>query len=492
MLSLIVCASVVGACASPAGDPTPSTPAPTTATTAVATTTVAPTTTTTVALPEPVPIEWRACGGGFDCATVAVPIDYRDHAAGSLDLALVRRPAGNPASRIGTLLMNPGGPGASGVRRVRRGFTVSDEVAARFDIVGFDPRGIGDSTPVRCGSAVASFRAADLAPDSPDEEAELAARAEAVAAECARTEGPRLAHLGTREVAHDVEVIRRALGDAQLSFVGLSYGTLIGLLWAEAYPASVRALVLDGVVDPAAGGDATSQEQVAAIEGTVRAIDAACAAEASCPVASAGGVLAAYDELARRLDAGEVTGHQVGPTQLAYAVFSATYDPDRWPLLWTSLRRGLDGDLAGVAEMARWFTGLVAYAPFAIVTCLDSTHPAGFDAWQEAAARAARRSARFGRIAANELLPCAYWPASTYEPHAVRAPGTPPVLVIGSTGDAATPYDQAVRVAEDLDRGVLLTVRLDGHIALGDSACATAAATRYLVDLVPPAPGTQC
>lgn len=489
---LLLCTSLLAACSAPSGDaaPPPST-APTT-TTARPTTTESPTTTTTVALPPPVPVDWRSCGRGFDCGTVTVPVDYLDPAAGSLDLALVRRPAGDPAARIGTLLVNPGGPGASGVRRVRRGFMLSPEVADRFDIVGFDPRGIGDSTPVRCGSTVPAFRATDLDPDTPAESAQLEAAARAVADECAATEGTRLGHLGTREVARDVEVIRRAIGEPQMSFVGLSYGTLIGLLWAEAYPSSVRALVLDGVVDPAAGGDATSSEQVEAIDEVVAAIDARCAADASCPVADAGGVVAAYDELARRIDDGTVRRGGVGPTQLAHAVFSATYGEDRWPLLWSALRRGLDGDLSGVAEMARWYTSLVGYPAFAIVTCLDSSHPSGAAAWAEAAARIAATSPRFGRIAANELLPCAFWPATTYEPHQVQARGAPPVLVIGSTGDAATPYEQAVRVADQLDDGALLTVQLDGHIALGDSACADEAATRYLVDLVAPAPGTTC
>lgn len=492
---MLVGTSLLAACSS-SGDgtapPTTGTREPTTTATRPTTTTEPPTTTTTVALPPPVPVAWRSCGGGFDCGTVTVPVDYLDPAAGTLDLALVRRPAGDPASRIGTLLVNPGGPGASGVRRVRRGFTLSAEVADRFDIVGFDPRGVGDSTPVSCGATVPTFRATDLDPDTPEEAAQLEAAARAVADECAATEGARLGHLGTREVAHDVEVIRRAIGEPQVSFVGLSYGTLIGLLWAEAYPASVRALVLDGVVDPAAGGDVTSAEQVAAVDEVVNAIDARCAADASCPVADAGGVLAAYDELARRIDTGLVSGHGVGPTQLAYAAFSATYGEDRWPQLWSALHQGLDGDLSGVADMARWYTSLVSYPPFAIVTCLDSSHPMGAEAWAEAADRIAARSARFGRIAANELLPCAFWPATTYEPHRVRARGAPPTLVIGSTGDAATPYEQAVRVAHDLDEGALLTVELEGHIALGDSACADAAATRYLVDLVIPAPGTTC
>lgn len=423
---------------------------------------------------------------------MSVPIDYRSPSAGTLALALVRRRASDPTHRIGTLIMNPGGPGASGVRRVERGFTISPEVAARFDLVGFDPRGVGKSTPVRCGSAVPAFRATDLDPDTPEEQDALVRAAEAVAAECTRTEGARLGHLGTWEVAHDVEVIRRALGEERVSFVGLSYGTLIGLLWAEAYPTSVRALVLDGVVDPAAGGDATSEGQVAAIDASVAAMDAGCTAEAACPLTTNGGVLASYDDLARRVEAGQVTGSGVGPTQLAYAAFSATYDSSRWPELWAALRRGLDGDLAGVAAMARWFTGLVSYAPFAIVTCLDSPHPLGAEAWDQTAARLARASPRFGRIAANELLPCAFWPASTYQPHRIAAPGAPAILVVGSTGDAATPYRQAVRVAADLDAGSLLTVELEGHIALGDSACAGAAVTRYLVDLVTPASGTRC
>jgi pimeloyl-ACP methyl ester carboxylesterase len=469
-----------------------STTAPATTTTQAPTTTEAPSTTTTVALPPPVPIQWAGCGGGFDCGTVTVPVDYADPAGPTLDLAVIRRPAADPASRIGTLLVNPGGPGASGVRRVRRGFTLSGEVAQRFDIVGFDPRGVGESTPVQCGSTVAAFRALDLAPDTPAEAAALAAAAQAVADECAATEGPRLGHLGTHEVVHDIEVIRRAVGEPRVSFVGLSYGSLLGLLWAETYPTSVRALVLDGVVEPSASGDTAAEAQVEAIEDTMTAVDAACAADPACPLSGAGGVLTAYDELAARIEGGAVAGHGVGATQLAYAVFSATYGTDRWPLLWQALADGLAGDLSGVADMAGWFTSLVSYPLFALVSCLDAPHPTGFDAWQRSGDRSEAASARFGRIAANELLPCAYWPPATFEPHRVVAAGTPPVLVIGSTGDAATPFQQAQAVAADLADGHLLTVDIEGHVALGDSACATEAATRYLVDLIPPPPGTHC
>jgi len=450
-----------------------------------------PTTTTTVTLPPPVPITWRSCGGDLDCATIAVPVSYDDHTGPELDLALVRNPADLPDQRIGTVLVNPGGPGASGVRRVARGFEVSPEVADRFDIVGFDPRGVGGSTPISCGAAVPAFRATDLSPDTPQEDTALAAAAQAVADECLATEGDRLGHLGTAEVAHDVEVIRRAIGEDRISFVGLSYGTLIGQLWADSYPTSVRALVLDGVVDPAAGGAGASLEQADGVNASVDAMDAACADDPACPLTASGGLLASYDELARRLESGEAADGS-GPNQLAYAAFYATYDTGTWPRLWDAVALGLTGDLSAVDDLALSYERLVPYAPFAIVTCLDGPHPMGYDAWKESATAFTQASSRFGAALANELLPCAFWPAATTTPHPVRAVGAPPILVIGSTGDAATPYTSAVQVARTLSSGVLLTAELDGHVALGDTDCVAERATRYLVDLVVPEAGARC
>jgi pimeloyl-ACP methyl ester carboxylesterase len=419
-------------------------------------------------------------------------VSYAEPEGPTLELALIRNPADDPGARIGTLLVNPGGPGASGVRRVERGFVVSEEVADRFDIVGFDPRGVGESAPITCGSRVPAFRATDLAPDTPAETARLRDAAKAVADECLASEGDRLEHLGSAEVAHDIEVIRRALGEEQVSFVGLSYGTFIGQLWADAYPTSVRALVLDGVLDAGSGSSDASVAQVTAIEAAVGAMARACDEDPACPVRATGGLLASYDELARRIEAGAVGGDGVGPTQLAYAALYATYDAGTWPRLWSAVARGLGGDLGGVADLAEDYTGLVPYAPFAIVSCLDGEHATGYTAWQESGEPLVRRSARFGQVLVNELLPCAYWPQGAYEPHELEAAGAPPILVIGSTGDAATPYAAAVEVAGELTSGVLLTVDLDGHVAIGDSACATEVATRYLVDLAPPAPGTRC
>jgi pimeloyl-ACP methyl ester carboxylesterase len=308
-----------------------------------------------------------------------------------------------------------------------------------------------------------------------------------VADECAATEGPLLRHLGTVDVARDVEVIRKALGEPKVSFLGISYGTFIGLLWAEAFPQSVRALVLDGVVDPSSGGEATSKDQIRAVESVLQAVDAACVADAACPLRRYGGVQAAYDEVARRAEAGSGASAGVGPTQVTYAAFMATYGSDQWPEFMAGLARALDGRWGGIRALADDFAELVPYAPFAVITCLDAPHPVGAAAWRDDAERSARISRRFGAALANELLPCAFLPEGTFQPHPVVAEGTPPILVVGSTGDAATPFQQAEEVARTLAEGVLLTVHIDGHVALGDSDCATAAISRYLVDLVLPA-----
>jgi pimeloyl-ACP methyl ester carboxylesterase len=421
-----------------------------------------------------------------------VPVDYDQPAGAQLQLALIQRPAGDPARRIGTLVLNPGGPGASGVRRVRRGFTLTPEVAERFDIVSFDPRGVGASTPITCGAGVAGFRAVDHAPTTPEGQAALEAAAKAVADECEQTEDGRLGHLGTYEVVRDLEELRLGLGEPTLSFVGISYGTFVGLLWADAFPHSVRAMVLDGVQGPDDDGPSSSTEQVQDLDDAFGSIAAACAQDASCPTTADGGVVAAYDALAGRIAAAGGSLDGVGLTQLRYAVFMATYGSEHWPDLWRALHQGLRGDLDGVADLSREFTGLVSYAPFAIVSCLDTSHHQGPEAWRRDAVAAARVSPRFGAALSNELLPCAYLPAGHLGPRHVEAKGTPPILVVGSTGDVATPYDQAVAVAEQLDHGVLLTVDLAGHVAIGASDCAEATMTRYLVDGTPPASGTRC
>jgi pimeloyl-ACP methyl ester carboxylesterase len=482
--------ALAAGCASPAGTDTPGSDRAQDPPTTTGAPPPAPTTAPPATLAPVDPVEWAPCDSGLDCATVAVPVDHAVHDGPRIDLALLRRPAGDPGARIGVLLVNPGGPGASGTARVRRGFVVSDEVAARFDVVGFDPRGVGQSAPFGCDDELARFRAANLDPVTPAQHRELDEAARGLAEACEASAGDLLPHLGTADVVRDVELIRRALGEDRVSYVGLSYGTQVGLRWADTWPTSVRALVLDAVVDPALAGRTGSTDQVEAVDARIHEIDAACAADPGCPLQRTGGVLAAHDELAAALASEPVGG--VGRTQLAYATIMATYDPELWPRLWDALADGLEDDLTGLAALADRFTSLVEYAPYAAVSCLDADHPVGYRAWQREGDALAGASARVGRVIANELLPCAHWPSATLEPREVRIAGGPPVLVIAADGDAATPLPQAAGVVDALDGARLLTVRSDRHVSLSWNRCAQDAATRYLVDLELPAPGHRC
>jgi hypothetical protein len=260
-------------------------------------------------------------------------------------------------------------------------------------------------------------------------------------------------------------------------------------------------MVLDGVVstsgslgagDGGGGGGEGDTSQARGVQRTFDAMADACATDPACPLRDDGGLGAAYDELAGRIEEGQALAPGVGPTQLAYAVFWATYDQDRWPDLWAAIDLGLDGDLSAIRDRAAAFTSLVPYAPFALVSCLDSAHATSYEAWQASAAAKQTESPRFGAVLANELLPCAFWPKATLPELVVTAAGAAPILVVGSTGDAATPYATAVEVARRLESGALLTVDQQGHVATGDSDCADAAITRYLVDLTVPSPADRC
>ncbi len=439
----------------------------------------------------PDPLGWQDCGSGQDCATLAVPLDHDDPAGPLIELALRRAPAGDPEDRIGSLLVNPGGPGASGVDFVDYPF--DDAITERFDVVGFDPRGVGASTALACGGDVVdAFLAVDSGPDSAAEQDELDAAARAVAEDCAARDGELLAHVGTDDVVRDIDLIRRALGAEQISFVGFSYGTLLGMRYADAFPAGARAIVLDGVVDPAHDLRDFLRGQTVAFEQTMADVFAACGDSPACP--DAGGA-AAYDELAARVEAGplEAGGSELGPADLATAAIYVTYSPGLWSLFYAALADGLDGDGQALYDLAEGYRSFGGFTAYLAVECVDSDHPTGSAEYQAFAGELAAISPRFGEAIANELLPCAFWPVPPAgTPAPVSAPGAPPVLVIGNTGDAATPVEQAERVAAELESGVLLTYEGQGHTSYGSSECVDGAVAAYLVELRAPDPGTVC
>lgn len=443
----------------------------------------------------PEAVDWRACDSGRLCGTLEVPLDYADPTGPTLTLALMMAPAGDPDQRLGALLVNPGGPGGSGIEFVQSGLDYAPEVRARFDVVGFDPRGVGQSNEVPCGEeTVPPFREVDSDPDSPEEQAELDAAARAVAEDCARAAGDLLPHIGTDDVVRDIDSIRAALGEEKLNFAGYSYGTLLGLRYAELFGANARAIVLDGVVDP-------TQDLVTFLRGQTVGFEAALSQLfARCPPGGAGcpdgGAEAAYDAVAARVEEDPLPAGDdatLGPGELPVAAIYSTYVPSLAPSFFQALAWAQDGDGSLLKSMARAYQEIAHFTSYAGVECIDSPHPVGAEAYAAFADELDAVSPRFGASVANELLPCAFWPAevrSVIGP--VVAPAAPPVLVIGTTGDAATPFVQAERVAATLEEATLLTYDAAGHTSYGSSSCTRAAVGAYLVALELPAPGTVC
>jgi len=460
--------------------------------------------------PKPTPAQWGPCDGTapsipgmstlrrsapprIECATVAVPLDYRDPNGPTIDLALVRRPASAPSTRIGSLIVNPGGPGASGFQFVQRG-ALPGNLDERFDIVGFDPRGVGRSRGLACSRdpAVVEFRITDSDPDTPDEEVALDSVSQQVANACA-TEMDLLPRLHTDYVARDLDQIRQAVGDQKLSYLGFSYGTSIGLRYLELFPTNVRAMVLDGVVDPELDLEQLLTGQAEAIEKTLDATFARCGANPACPAKDPE---ALYERVADQLEAAPIPAGAttIGPADLSLAAIAATYDRSLEELLLGGLTRAAVGDGQAIRTLASTYTSSGEFGAYLAVVCTDLPHPTGAEDYRAMAARLKARAPRVGAAVANELRPCAYWSAAVAgAPHAVQAREAPPVLVVANRDDAATPHAWAERVVERLGNGSeLLTFESDGHTAFRRSACVRSAVEAYLVGLKLPSPGTRC
>jgi pimeloyl-ACP methyl ester carboxylesterase len=447
---------------------------------------------TSVADDDPVAsIEWEPCGARRECATYAAPVDHDDPDGPTVDLSVIRRPA-TGTDRIGSLFMNPGGPGGSGVDYVRAS-PLDPTLNEYFDIVSWDPRGVGASEPIACNGDVDAMRRAAWTPDDEAEQDELDDAAAAIAEACADQYGERLEQVATDATVRDLDLLRRAVGDEQLTFLGFSYGTAIGAAYAERYPERVRAMVLDGVVDPTQDLEQLLTGQAVAFEASIDKAFAACEATPTCPVPDPA---ATYERVQAALedDPLAVTGSDpVGPTALAYAALSSAYDGSRARVFITALAAAAAGDGAPLRQLADLYWTSTTYSEYAAVVCTDNPHPEGAEEFREMADRMAAAAPRFGAAVANEMAPCAFWAAPvTGRPGPITAPGAAPILVVGNTGDSATPFAAAERVADDLESGVLLTYRGTGHTSFNSDACVKDAVRFYLVDLVVPDPGSEC
>jgi pimeloyl-ACP methyl ester carboxylesterase len=453
-------------------------------------------------------LRWTACHGGFRCAPLEVPLDYGDPAGPAIELAVVRLPRSGDGPRR-SLVLNPGGPGGSGVDyALAADSVVSGDVRRRYDVVGFDPRGVQRSAPVSCLSdaALDVFVSIDGSPDTADEEQALQQEWSGLGAGCIDRMPAVSAHVSTVEAVRDLDVLRAALGDRRLTYLGKSYGTYLGTTYAERFPNRVGRLVLDGQVDPAASAADIADGQVTGFQRALDAFLRNCVQRSGCPLD--GDAAAAGEQLGRlvdRTDAQPLRGEdrrEVTQALVIYGIAAALYDEGTWPLLRqgiAEMRRGSGATLLSLADFysdrgpdGHYTTnGLEA---FYAISCLDRAETRSLEEQRAQARELDARSPVFGSFIAWGNLPCLGWPVpSTTEPAPASAAGARPILVVGTTRDPATPYEWSRTVAGTLERGRLLTYVGDGHTAYRrGNGCIDEAVDRYLLEGALPAEGTRC
>ena len=456
-------------------------------------------------------LAWTACGGDFQCSKLVVPVDYAAPNAETTKVSVIRLRSSDPANRIGSLVINPGGPGGSGVdfARAARGI-YSQAILDHYTIVGFDPRGVASSDPVQClnDPQTDRFIAADGTPDTPAEILQLQALGKLFADSC-KARSPKLfAHVDTRSVARDLDVLREALGDKKLNYFGASYGTYLGATYADLFPTHVGRMVLDGAIDPTLTNVEITHQQLKGFELAIGRFIEDCAKQSNCPLPA--GVEAGKAKLAEffaGLDQTPLkTNEPKRPLNEALAenaVLSYLYFPQSdYGQLRDGLKAALNGDGSVLLDLldqriSRDSNGHYtdnSNAMLYAVNALDRPDRPTVAQWQTYADQWAKEDPLFGRFFAWGNIPFDYWNApATNTPHEIHAPGSPPILVVGTTYDPATPYPWAQGLAKQLSQGVLLTRVGDGHTAYGmGSTCADDAIDRYLTTGVTPPVGTVC
>ncbi len=437
-------------------------------------------------------LDWQECGGDAECTTLDVPVDYDQPEGDTLTLSVARVPAGGD-DRIGALFVNPGGPGGTATDfATALAPSLPDDITEHFDIVGVDPRGLGASD-IDCGGDFTELYGVDYSIDSPEDETTLLDVSSAYIDGCETAAGDLLSHLGTADVARDIDAVRAAMGDEQLNYLGFSYGTAIGQVLADLFPDRVRAMVIDGVLELGPSGTELAAEQSRGFEDAFAAFAEDCDADPSCPIAP--DATAALDELSARVEEEPIPGspRDLGPGELSTGLALPLYSQALWPRLADAIAAGLDGDGSGMVELADQYVGVADFDIYFAVNCLDFEWPESPDELMAAGVAAARDAPHFGEPIINDYVRCAMWPVEEQPLGAVAAPGTPPIVVVSTTGDPATPYEAGVRTADRLESGVLLTYEGEGHTVVGSGvSCVDEAVARYMVDLEPPQDRTTC
>ena len=453
-------------------------------------------------------LEWSPCESS-ECATLEVPLDYDDPGGRTIDLALLRVPATDPDHRIGSLVVNPGGPGQSGTDfAAQADLAFGDPVLERYDIVGFDPRGVGESAPVDCmsDSQLDELVAADPDPDTAPERREFARLSQALVTGCTKRSGSLASHVSTIEASRDMDVLRAAMGDSTLDYFGASYGTELGATYAELFPERVGRFVLDGAIDPSLDFRELALGQAAGFETALRAYVEDCVKTQN-PCFLGDTVdegLARISDLLDQIDAKPLptaTGRQLRIGNAFYGIVLPLYVRDYWFLLTSALGDALEGDGSALLQLSDLYNsrGGNGYTDnsreaFTAITCLDDPSSIPPDEVPAETADFEKASPTFGDVFAWGLVSCRGAEAeSTEQPLELDGSGAAPIVVIGTTRDPATPYEWAKSLAEQLDSGVLISRDGDGHTGYNKgNQCVDDAVHAYLLDGKVPDDGLSC
>lgn len=452
-------------------------------------------------------LTWVSCDDDARCARVTVPVDYARPDGETLSLKVKVLPATEPGGR--SLFLNPGGPGASGVDFVDyMGSLFGDRVRAKYDLVGVDPRGVGESTPIDCLSDAQfdRFAAEDPDPDTPAEIERSRATVRAFGLGCEKRSGALAAHVSTEEAVRDFDVVRALLGEKEFDWFGASYGTQLGATYATLFPQRVGRMVLDGAVDPSLSSIESSLGQTTGFQRALRAYVSDCVQESSCPLGKT--VDPSIDRIAALLQSTDkhplktVEKRKLTEGLAFYGIAVTLYNKSTWGMLSQALDAAFKGDGSVLLRLADYYFDRQADGSyegnlgesFPAIGCLDSVDKPTLADVEAAEARFVKASPVFGRAMAWGSYACTDWPIASEHPQIkISAPTAAPIVVIGTTRDPATPYEWAQSLTKQLQSGVLLTRKGDGHTAYasGDD-CITDLVDDYLVDGTVPKPNTIC
>ncbi|GER22857.1 alpha/beta hydrolase [Zafaria cholistanensis] len=456
-------------------------------------------------------VDWSPCeadaGDGFECAKILVPMDYERPAAETISLALLRKQA--TGERAGSLLVNPGGPGGSGYDFVRdAAASTLASLNSGYDVVGFDPRGVSRSTPVTCQTAAEQDAARQKQYDTSTDEglAEVEAASRDYAEACAERTGVSLAYVDTVSAARDLDVLRAVTGDEKLNYLGFSYGTKLGATYAGLFPEKVGRMVLDGAVDPALSDEDLTLGKAKAFESAIQAYLQSCLASARCPFT--GSVDNASKQLQDLLESVEESpmtaadGRLVPIITFVSGFILPLYDNASWPVLTQALTEAMNGnpttmlwlaDLGAGRNEDGTYSGNSSDAHSAI-NCLDYPMVTDVEGQRQDAKELEVASPTIGKYLAFGGFTCKAWKyPPTGSPAPISAEGAAPIVVIGTTGDPATPYEWSQSMAKQLDSAVFLTYRGHGHTAYGRAgSCIQDPVDAYLLEGKVPRDGLTC